>query len=91
LRYEGVSIFERKIFNEPVALLDSEITHLNKFHDFLAQTGLVLPDMFFNDPARYDLRYLTAAQFDFQKAYDRLVTYGKWKSNTFPVPKESGS
>ena len=25
LKYEGISVFERKIYNEPVALLDSEL------------------------------------------------------------------
>ncbi len=61
LKYEGVSVFERKIYNEPVALLDSEVKQLKLFHEFLTQNGQVLPEMFINDPARYDLRYLTAA------------------------------
>ena len=61
MKYEGVSVFERKIYNEPVALLDSEVKQLKLFHEFLTQTGQVLPEMFINDPARYDLRYLTAA------------------------------
>jgi hypothetical protein len=50
----------------------------------------VLPQRFINDPTRYELRYLTASQFDYQQAYDRLVMRDKWLTETFPMPRELG-
>ena len=49
-----------------------------------------MPERFIKDPTRYELRYLTAAQFDYQQAYDRLVMRDKWLTETFPMPTELG-
>lgn len=51
LRVEGQG-FERRIFHEPIELLDSEHIHLKNFHDYLAQTKQVLPEKYINDPSR---------------------------------------
>lgn len=82
--------YERKIFSEPLDLLESEIEQISNFHNFLSETSQKLPERFVNDYTRYELRYLTASQFDFQKAYDRLVMRDKWLTETFPMPKELG-
>lgn len=88
LRYD--TIYERKIYTEPVSLLESEIVSIRNFHNFLKETNQSLPERFVNDPQRYDLRYLVASQFDFQQAYDRLVMRDKWLNETFPMPRELG-
>ena len=46
-------IYERKIFTEPVDLLESEIILISNFQKFLVETNQKLPERFINDPTRY--------------------------------------
>ena len=75
---------ERKIYSEPIPLKDSDLKHFKEFNAFITSQNKPLLDLN-ADPGRKWLRFLTASQFDYPVAFQKMNDWAEWCKTTFPL------
>jgi hypothetical protein len=75
---------ERKIYSEPIPLKDSDLNHFKEFNAFITSQNKPLLDLN-ADPGRKWLRFLTASQFDYPVAFQKMNDWAEWCKTTFPL------